>query len=112
MKYRPDINGLRSINVLSVIDYHYLPHVFTEEVIDVDIFSEVSGCLIQKIIFDELYKPMLSMLNLYQGYINCIFTTLSIVLVASLSFGWIALAPDEYALLDLSALVINTFIKI
>ena len=52
------------------------------------------------------------MLNLYQGYINCIFTTLSIVLVASLSFGWIALAPDEYDLHDRNALVINTFIKI
>lgn len=52
------------------------------------------------------------MLNLYQGHINYIFPMLSIVLVASLSFGWIALAPDEYALLDRNALVINTFIKL
>lgn len=112
MKYRPDINGLRSINVLSVIDYHYLPHILNEGFIDVDIFSVVSGYLIQTIIFDEVYKLMLSMLNLYQGHINCIFPMLSIVLVASLSFGWIALAPDEYALLDRNALVINTFIKL
>lgn len=87
-------------------------HTFLLKDLSTFIFSVVSGYLIQTIIFDEVYKLMLSMLNLYQGHINYIFPMLSIVLVASLSFGWIALAPDEYALLDRNALVINTFIKL
>jgi peptidoglycan/LPS O-acetylase OafA/YrhL len=66
IKYRPDIDGLRAIAVLSVLAFHLgvvgLPGGF----VGVDIFFVISGYLISKIIFGEIATGEFSLLGFYE----------------------------------------------
>jgi peptidoglycan/LPS O-acetylase OafA/YrhL len=65
-KYRPDIDGIRAIAILSVVLYHAgiiaLPGGFT----GVDIFFVISGYLIGGHIFSELHAGRFSFTRFYQ----------------------------------------------
>lgn len=52
--YRPEIDGLRALAVLSVIIYHLFPHYLPGGFLGVDIFFVISGYLITKIITVEM----------------------------------------------------------
>ena len=59
MNYRPEIDGLRAIAVISVILYHAQIIIFGKDLfeggfIGVDIFFVISGYLITRIILNEL----------------------------------------------------------
>ena len=60
INYRPEIDGLRAIAVLSVIFYHARLNIFDYNFFNggyfgVDIFFVISGYLITSIIYKELY---------------------------------------------------------
>ena len=46
MKYRAEIDGLRSIAVLSVVIFHFFPQLLINGYLGVDIFFIISGFLI------------------------------------------------------------------
>jgi len=46
--YRPEIDGLRAIAVLSVMIFHFFPHLLSNGYLGVDIFFVISGFLITK----------------------------------------------------------------
>jgi len=95
-KYRPDIDGLRAIAVLSVVGYHAFPNWIPGGFIGVDVFFVISGFLISGILFDNLAKGSFSFREFYARRITRIFPALILVLTASLVFGWLVLVADEF----------------
>lgn len=94
--YRPDIDGLRAIAVLSVVIFHAFPSILNGGFIGVDIFFVISGYLISRILFSNLDNDKFSLLDFYSRRINRIYPALILVLITCLTFGWISLLADEY----------------
>jgi len=99
--YRPDIDGLRAVAVLSVLAFHALPGQLSGGFIGVDIFFGISGYLIGGIIFSNLEKSSFSFSEFYARRIKRIFPALILVLASCFAFGWITLLADEYEQLGL-----------
>ncbi len=97
MSYRPDIDGLRAVAVLAVMIYHALPTVLRGGFIGVDVFFVISGFLISGQIFDELEAGRFSFTSFYGRRIRRIFPALALVLLATLSYGFVVLLPKEFA---------------
>jgi peptidoglycan/LPS O-acetylase OafA/YrhL len=95
-KYRPDIDGLRAIAVLSVVAFHAFPSWVRGGFIGVDVFFVISGYLISTIIFENLDKGTFSFFDFYSRRIRRIFPALLIVLIACFAFGWFTLLANEY----------------
>jgi peptidoglycan/LPS O-acetylase OafA/YrhL len=95
-KYRPDVDGLRAMAVLSVVAFHAYPGEIRGGFIGVDIFFVISGYLISTIIFQNLDKGTFSFAEFYSRRVKRIFPALILVLSASYFFGWFVLLPDEY----------------
>ncbi len=93
--YRPDIDGLRAVAVLSVVAFHAFPSCLKGGFIGVDVFFVISGFLISTILFENLERGTFSFKEFYLRRIRRIFPALSLVLFACLLFGWFSLLPDE-----------------
>jgi peptidoglycan/LPS O-acetylase OafA/YrhL len=96
LEYRPDIDGLRAIAVLSVIIFHAFPRFNPGGFIGVDIFFVISGFLISTIIFRSLDNNSFSILDFYKRRIKRIFPALILVLISSLILGWMLLLETEF----------------
>src|SRR5450432_1884130 len=99
-RYRPDIDGLRAIAVMLVVNFHAFPAVMPGGYIGVDIFFVISGFLITGIIVRELEQQRFSLLGFYIRRIRRIFPALIVVLCATLVLGWLWLLPAAYAQLS------------
>ncbi|QOY94046.1 acyltransferase [Massilia sp. UMI-21] len=96
LAYRPDIDGLRAVAVLSVVLFHAFPTALRGGFIGVDVFFVISGFLISSILLRELQQGSFSFAGFYARRVRRIFPALALVLAACLAFGWLALFPDEY----------------
>lgn len=96
IKYRPDIDGLRAIAVLSVVTFHAFPDWLRGGFIGVDVFFVISGYLISTILFENLEKGSFSFALFYAHRIRRIFPALLLVLLACYLFGWFVLLANEY----------------
>jgi len=94
--YRPDIDGLRAIAILSVVAFHAFPARVTGGFIGVDIFFVISGYLISLNLFKEQEAGAIRLSHFYQRRVLRIFPALLLVLCACLIFGWFALLANEY----------------
>lgn len=95
-KYRPDIDGLRAVAVLSVVGFHAFPNWVKGGFIGVDVFFVISGFLISGIIFENLDSGAFTFREFYARRIKRIFPALLLVMAASYAFGWFSLLADEY----------------
>src|SRR4051812_33489200 len=75
-KYRPDIDGLRAIAVLSVVVFHGFPVWLKGGFVGVDVFFVISGFLISTIILGNLEKGTFSFADFYSRRIKRIFPAL------------------------------------
>lgn len=94
--YRPDIDGLRAIGILSIISFHAFPDKLSGGFLGVDIFFVISGYLISTIILNTLDLGTFSFVEFYKRRINRIFPALILILATCLVFGWFALLANEY----------------
>jgi peptidoglycan/LPS O-acetylase OafA/YrhL len=99
-RYRSDIDGLRAVAVMLVINFHAFPEVLKGGFIGVDIFFVISGFLITSIIARELDGKRFSLVAFYNRRIRRIFPALIVVLCAVLVLGWLWLLPAPYAALS------------
>jgi len=97
LAYRPDIDGLRAVAVLSVVLFHAFPGWLRGGFVGVDVFFVISGFLISSILLRELRHGTFSFAGFYARRVRRIFPALVLVMAACLAFGWVALFPDEYA---------------
>lgn len=93
--YRPDIDGLRAIAVMSVVTFHAFPQVVPGGFIGVDIFFVISGFLITRILIKSINNPRL-ILDFYIRRVNRIVPALLLVLSTSLAIGYLSLMDDEF----------------
>ena len=108
MKYRPEVDGLRAIAVISVLLFHAGFTAFSGGFVGVDVFFVISGYLITTIILGELEKGTFSLLNFYERRFRRILPALYLVMAVTLAVGWFTLLPDEYKNLGQSV-VATTF---
>ena len=71
--YRPDIDGLRAIAVLSVVIFHAFPEYLGGGFIGVDVFFVISGFLITSLILREQKEERFSLRYFYARRIRRIF---------------------------------------
>jgi peptidoglycan/LPS O-acetylase OafA/YrhL len=100
LRYRPDIDGLRAIAVMLVVNFHAFPEAMPGGFIGVDIFFVISGFLITGIIARELEQKSFSLLGFYNRRIRRIFPALIVVLCATLVLGWLWMLPSAYTQLS------------
>ena len=102
INYRPEIDGLRAIAVVSVVLYHaqlsiYGIKPFQGGYIGVDIFFVISGYLITSIILKELFtKGTLSLQLFYERRVRRILPALLLVMLTSLPFAWLLFLPNTF----------------
>jgi peptidoglycan/LPS O-acetylase OafA/YrhL len=96
-EYRPEIDGLRAVAVLSVLGYHAFPDAIRGGFTGVDIFFIISGFLISGILLGNLERGTFSLLTFYTRRVQRIFPALLVVLAACLAAGWVVMLASEYA---------------
>ena len=110
LKYRPEIDGLRAIAVISIIFYHarlvlFGKNYFSGGFLGIDIFFVISGYLITYLILiDLLFKNNFSFKIFYEKRIRRIFPLLFIVIIISFIFGFFLLIPSDFLYLSKSSL--------
>ena len=107
--YRPEIDGLREIAVLSVVFFHanieiFGKHWFHGGFIGVDVFFVISGYLITKILLRELSAQHFSFLSFYDRRARRILPALILVMAISIYFGFRYMSPIAFKELGQSLL--------
>ena len=106
LNYRPEIDGLRAIAVISVIFYHSEFYLFQNKFLSggflgVDIFFVISGYLITSIILNEKkISGSFSLKNFYVRRLKRLMPALIVVCFATFIGGYFILLPSE--LIELS----------
>jgi peptidoglycan/LPS O-acetylase OafA/YrhL len=101
--YRPDIDGLRAIAVVSVIAYHISERWLPGGYVGVDIFFVISGFLITGIIRREQAQGTFSFWQFYARRIRRIFPALFLVIACTIVAGYFLMLPGDLGSLADSA---------
>lgn len=94
--YRPDIDGLRAVAVLSVVLYHAGLPVLPGGFVGVDIFFVISGYLITRIIAREIAEDRFSILTFYERRTRRIFPALFVMLGVCVAAAGLITLPAEF----------------
>jgi len=113
LAYRPEIDGLRALAVLSVVLFHAnlgCPGGY----VGVDVFFVISGYLISSLILRDLHADRFSLPGFWERRIRRILPALSVMVLVTLLAGSLLLLPADFEWLGRSAiaqamLVANVF---
>lgn len=104
IKYRPEIDGLRSFAVLPVLVYHMHIGLLSGGFVGVDIFFVISGYLITSILIKEIDGGIFSILGFYERRARRILPALLFMILVCAPFSYILMLP--YQIIDFSESVI------
>jgi peptidoglycan/LPS O-acetylase OafA/YrhL len=96
LTYRPDIDGLRAIAILSVVFFHASIPGFSGGFVGVDIFFVISGYLITSLILKDMDNGCFSFYKFYLRRAKRIFPALIVVLAATTAAAWFVVFPFEF----------------
>jgi len=108
--YRPEIDGLRAVAVVSVVLFHAFPTLLPGGFIGVDVFFVISGYLITGIIAQPVNGGTFSFRDFYSRRARRLFPALTVVLLTVLVVGAFILMPLQYRSLGYHALAGSLFV--
>lgn len=94
-QYRPDIDGLRAVAVLSVIIFHLDEALIPGGFIGVDIFFVISGYLITLHILRDMDTGNFSLLKFYQRRVKRIAPAMLVVISVVMFVSMIIMRPED-----------------
>lgn len=95
MKYRSEIDGLRTLAVVPVMLFHAGFTFLAGGFVGVDIFFVISGYLISSIMMRELAEGTFTIAHFYERRARRILPALFFVLIITVPFAWVYLFPEE-----------------
>lgn len=104
VSYRPEIDGLRAVAVLSVLLFHLDPRLAPGGFIGVDVFFVLSGFLITSIIIGKQLNGAFSFSDFYLRRVRRIAPTYFAVVLCTLLAGCLLMLPDDARELSKAAL--------
>jgi peptidoglycan/LPS O-acetylase OafA/YrhL len=102
LHYRPDIDGLRAVAILSVIFYHMDLTFMKGGFIGVDVFFVISGYLITSIIENNIERDIFTIKDFYFKRARRILPSFIVVVMTVLIVGFVILLNNEFILLGKS----------
>ncbi|MBZ9683125.1 acyltransferase [Mesorhizobium sp. CO1-1-2] len=99
-QYRPDIDGLRAVAVVSVILFHLGARPFSGGFVGVDIFFVISGYLITRIIVDAEKAGRFSYLGFYTRRARRLLPALLATIAVTFIVGATILLPEDFSRLS------------
>jgi len=105
-KYRPDVDGLRAIAVLSVLLFHGGVAALSGGYVGVDVFFVISGFVIATKLVEEIEEGKFSIANFYVRRVRRILPALVVVILLCCTAASFFFLPD--ALYDFSRSVVAT----
>lgn len=109
MKYRREIDGLRSVAVLPVILFHAGFSFFSGGFVGVDVFFVISGYLITSIIIEDIRADRFSIVSFYERRARRILPALFVVVALCLPVAWAWMLPVPFRDFTQSVAAIGLF---
>lgn len=96
MKYRKEIDGLRTLAVIPVILFHAGFSLFSGGYVGVDVFFVISGYLITSIIYNEIIEERFSIIQFYERRVRRILPAFFFVICVCIPFAFLWMLPAEF----------------
>lgn len=97
MRYRPEIDGLRTVAVLPVLAFHAGFSTFSRGFVGVDVFFVISGFLITRQIVEDIEAGTFSFLQFYERRARRLAPALLLVLLVTCLAAVFILLPADLA---------------
>src|SRR5260221_4102176 len=80
--YRPDIDGLRAVAIISVVAFHARVAFFGGGFVGVDVFLVISGYLIGSLVYRDICRSRFSLVHFYERRVKRILPAVIAVVCA------------------------------
>lgn len=109
MKYRKEIDGLRTLAVLPVMLFHAGFQTFSGGFVGVDVFFVISGYLITTILITEIENNNFSIINFYERRARRILPALFFMMLVCLQFSILWFMPQDFQDFSQSLIAVSLF---